>query len=185
MNIIQKPSPNFAGRTGKPELIVIHIMAGTLAGTDSWFASPASQVSAHYGIGVNGEIHQYVQEKDKAWHAGRILNPSFSLYKPGINPNEYTIGIEHEGQDLSKNPLIQLQTSANLTKDICTRWNIPIDRNHIIGHYQVFSDKPNCPATDKSVIDKIINLIGAAEETVSIQVPRSKVDKITKYLLSI
>ncbi len=38
-NIVWKGSPNFwSGRQGhKPEGIVIHIMAGTLIGTDAWF----------------------------------------------------------------------------------------------------------------------------------------------------
>lgn len=159
MNIIQKPSPNFSSREGyKPELVVIHIMAGSLIGTDSWFANPVSQVSSHYGVGVNGEIHQYVKESDKAWHAGRVDHPSFKLYKMGLNPNLYTIGIEHEGQDLSTWNDSQLQVSANLLKDICVRNNIPIDREHIIGHYQVYSLKPDCPGTNKTVIDKLINM---------------------------
>lgn len=159
MQIIQKPSPNFGDRKGhQPKLVVIHVMDGTLAGTDSWFAIPASQVSAHYGVGKNGEIHQYVDEKNSAWHAGRVNNPTFKLYQDGVNPNLYTIGIEHEGIDLSKAPLNELQASAELLKSICDRWAIPIDRDHVIGHYQVYSLKPNCPATDKTVIDRIISL---------------------------
>lgn len=151
-------SPNFnKGRSGhNPELIVIHVMAGSLAGTDSWFSNPASQVSTHYGIGLNGEVHQYVLEEDVAWGNGRVSNPTYSLYKPNINPNLYTISIEHEGQDLSKGTPAMIEASAKLVKDIATRWNIPIDREHIIGHYQIYSLKPNCPSTDKSIIDTII-----------------------------
>jgi N-acetylmuramoyl-L-alanine amidase len=39
MDIITIPSPNYTkGRAGyKPVAIVIHIMEGTLNGTDSWF----------------------------------------------------------------------------------------------------------------------------------------------------
>src|SRR5205814_10677286 len=58
----------------KPEAVVIHIMDGTLTGTDSWFNNPQAQVSAHYGIGRGGEVHQYVDEKDTAFHAGTVLN---------------------------------------------------------------------------------------------------------------
>lgn len=160
MNIVQKPSPNFwTGRAGfKPEVIVIHIMDGTLAGTDSWFGSTASQVSAHYGIGTAGEVHQYVDEENTAWHAGRVSDPSFSLYKPGVNPNRYTIGIEHEGNAYTVWSDAMKEASAELIRDICTRRNIPIDREHIIGHYQVFSGKPNCPAYNKSIIDELITL---------------------------
>lgn len=187
-NIIQKPSPNFiAGRGAyKPQMVVIHVMAGTLAGTDSWFASTVSQVSAHYGVGLSGEIHQYVQEENQAWHAGRVSNPSFKLYIPNVNPNLYTIGIEHEGIDLSKNPESQLEASAALLKDICTRNSIPLDRDHVIGHYQLFDQKPNCPATDKTVIDKIIALAQAiADPMVSVQVPQSKVDRVLAFIKTI
>ena len=165
MNIIQKLVANhYNGRNGyKPELIVIHVMDGSLAGTDSWFASGSAAagnpVSAHYGIGLSGEIHQYVEEVNGAWHAGRIQNPTFKLFKgAGINPNFYTIGIEHEGHADTVWTSAMKASSAALIKDICTRWNIPIDRDHIIGHYQVFAGKPNCPAINKSIIDELIAL---------------------------
>lgn len=158
--IVQVPSPNFTeGRNGyKVELIVIHIMAGTLAGTDSWFGSPKSKVSTQYGIGKKGEVHQYVGEGDMAWHAGRVSNPSFKLYKPNVNPNWYTIGIEHEGEDLSKDITPEMHAaSASMIASIAKRHNIPLDRDHVIGHYQVFDQKPNCPATDKSIIDDLLS----------------------------
>lgn len=144
-------SPNFTpGRLHyKPEAIVIHIMEGTLSGTDSWFGSTKSVVSAHYGIALNGDIHQYVKEEDTAWHAGRVDNPSWQLIKPGktksyINPNYYTIGIEHEGNEYSKWSDLLYQTSATLIKDICERNHIPFDRQHIIGHHEIYSKK-TCP----------------------------------------
>jgi len=60
---------NFAeGRGGtEPDVIVLHIMAGTIQGTEDWFHNPAAQVSAHYGIAKTGAIHQYVDEKDTAY----------------------------------------------------------------------------------------------------------------------
>src|SRR6188768_4251114 len=99
-NAIWIPSPNkTSGRSGqRPESIVIHIMEGTLAGTDSWFKSTSSKVSAHYGIGQNGVVHQYVAEGDTAWHAGRTHNCTWKGKRAGVNPNANTIGIEHEGQ---------------------------------------------------------------------------------------
>ena len=158
---IWKGSPNFwDNRNGfKPEAIVIHIMDGTLVGTDSWFADSQSQVSAHYGIGQSGEIHQYVKEEQAAWHAGKINSPSWNLLKPGINPNYYTIGIEHEGKPETIWPDDMKKASAVLIRSICQRWNISIDREHIIGHYQIDSvRRPNCPAYNKAIIDELISL---------------------------
>ncbi len=157
MNIIQKKSPNFwSGRKGyKPEAVVIHIMDGTLIGTDSWFANTTSQVSAHYGIGKSGEVHQYVNEQDSAWHAGRVDAPVWKLIKPNINPNLYTVGIEHEGKPDDVWPDVMKQASATLIREICERWQIPIDRNHVIGHFEIFSKKPNCPATNKGILDEL------------------------------
>jgi len=162
MNIIQKKSPNFwIGRKGyRPEAVVVHIMDGTLVGTDSWFANTTSQVSAHYGIGKNGEVHQYVQESDAAWHAGRVDAPTWKLIKPNINPNLYTIGIEHEGKPDDVWTDAMKQSSAALIREICQRWQIPIDRDHIVGHFEIFSKKPNCPATDKRILNDLVTLAG-------------------------
>jgi len=162
LNIIQKPSPNnWPGRAGyKPEAIVIHIMEGTLQGTDAWFSSISSQVSSHYGIGKRGEIHQYVQEDAVAWHAGRVAVPSWKLLKEAVNPNIYTIGIEHEGYAGEVWTQEMKNSSADLIADICKRWNIPVDREHIIGHYEINSlYKLNCPSLDKVIIDVIIKLV--------------------------
>ena len=61
------------GREGfRPEAVVVHIMEGTLAATDSWFGTTESRVSAHYGVASDGRIHQYVGESDTEFHAGRV-----------------------------------------------------------------------------------------------------------------
>lgn len=164
MDIVSFRSPNFArGRKGyRPEAIVIHIMEGTLAGTDSWFANTQSKVSAHYGIGVNGEIHSYVQESDTAWHAGRVHAPQWTLIRPGatpgmyLNPNYYTIGIEHEGKEDSDWTDAMYESSAALVADIALRWRIPIDRSHVIGHREIYSLK-TCPGTVVK-LDKIVEM---------------------------
>lgn len=183
-NIIWKGSPNFwSGRQGyKPEGIVVHIMAGTLIGTDAWFNNPKSQVSAHYGIGKKGEIHQYVKEEDSAWQAGTVSNPSALLIKPNINPNLYTIGIEHEGSESDEWMEEMKNASATLIRDVCVRWNIPIDRNHIIGHYQITSKKPNCPAINKSIIDELIARAGGQQQATSPSQVEEGIKKIEEGL---
>lgn len=146
MSVRWKGSPNKTkGRGGyKPEAIVVHIMEGTLRGTDAWFANPQSKVSAHYGIGKAGEVHQYVLDTDQAWHAGRVYTPTWKGIRKGVSPNRYTLGIEHEGRDGDAWPDAMLDASATLIRELCTKWAIPIDRQHVVGHREIYARK-TCP----------------------------------------
>ena len=150
--VIWKGSPNWtSGRQGfRPEAIVIHIMDGSLEGTDSWFATPQSQVSAHYGVGRTGRIHQYVTEQDTAWHAGRVSAPRWAGLKPGVNPNLYTIGIEHEGTPGIPWTDAMYASSAWLLAEVSTRWRIPLDSAHVVGHCDIYQPKSFCPGTGVS-----------------------------------
>ena len=47
-------------------------------------------------------------------------------------------------------------TSSDLLADICKRWNIPVDRSHIIGHREIYSLK-TCPGA-KVDLDKLVGL---------------------------
>jgi hypothetical protein len=161
-------SGNFrVGRAGghRPEAIVIHIMDGTLVGTDAWFNDPVSSVSAHYGVGKGGAIHQYVQEADTAFHAGIVDRPSWPLIKPGVNPNLYTIGIEHEGVDGSDYPWSppQMAASIGLVREIAGRWGIPLDAEHVITHHMIRRSK-TCPGVHFDLADYIRRLGGVFAE---------------------
>jgi N-acetylmuramoyl-L-alanine amidase CwlA len=76
-------SINYTPGGNQPRLFIVHIMEGTLAGTDSWFRNPAAQVSAHFGAGRKGELYQWVGTSNQAWHA--------------MAANDYSIGCECEG----------------------------------------------------------------------------------------
>jgi hypothetical protein len=171
-------SPNyFKGRRNyTPIAIVIHIMEGTLTGTDSWFLDEKSKVSAHFGIGKDGAVHQYVHQSDTAWHAGRVNNPSWKLIKPSgdaanpyINPNYYTLGIEHEGDEHSDWTDDMYQSSSQVIAALSKRWNIPLDREHVIGHHEIYSLK-TCPGF-KVDLDKLINLASQVKDVPVIQEP--------------
>jgi len=154
-------SANFrAGRPAgnKPLAIVIHVMDGTLAGTDAWFNNPTAQVSAHYGVGINGAIHQYVSEEDAAFHAGIVVNPTARLVleRPNINPNFFTIGIEHEGHAEDAWTTQQSAASASLVADIASRWSIPLDADHVFAHHEVRASK-TCPGSIGKAV-QILNL---------------------------
>jgi N-acetylmuramoyl-L-alanine amidase len=150
----------------RPEAIVIHIMAGSLTGTDSWFASPVSSVSAHYGVGKNGEIHQYVQEEDTAFHAGTVDRPSWAGIKRTtagqiVNPNFYTLGIEHEGFPDDDWPAAQQAASVAVIAEMAARWGIPLDRQHVIQHHEIRQSKP-CPGAKAPIGQLIQQALAAA-----------------------
>jgi len=94
------PSPNYwSGHGGWPVVaLVVHTMGGSLAGCDSWFGDPYSQVSAHYGIGLDGAQHQYVHLADSAGANGvRELGNEWQAIVGNVaNPNWQTISIETE-----------------------------------------------------------------------------------------
>jgi N-acetyl-anhydromuramyl-L-alanine amidase AmpD len=114
--------------TCPPDLVIIHMTQATYTNTLGIFQNPRKNVSAHYVVrSADGHIAQCVREQDIAWHAGNW------------DYNTRSIGIEHEGwvdrPAYFTNALYE--GSARLTAAICTRYGIPKDRAHIIGHYEV------------------------------------------------
>ncbi|HEX2172598.1 MAG TPA: N-acetylmuramoyl-L-alanine amidase [Dehalococcoidia bacterium] len=145
---------NFSrGRDGhRPVAIVNHIMEGTLAACDSWFNNRESQVSAHFGIGQNGEIHQYVRTVDTAWANGRCNQPDLSVewladcVRRQVNANSLTISIEHEGKTGDRMSEAQYQATLALHRYLIAEYGIPVDRMHIIGHNRIDSiNRSRCP----------------------------------------
>jgi N-acetyl-anhydromuramyl-L-alanine amidase AmpD len=148
------------GRHGfEPKAIVIHIIVGSLGSAGITFGDPRSSVSAHYGVGKSGLVHQFVDEADTAFHAGIVVRPTWKLIDPQVNPNLYTIGIEHEGQPQDLWPYEQYTASASMVREIAARWKIPLDRDHIIMHREIRASK-TCPGS--ADIDRLIREASAA-----------------------
>lgn len=150
MNLTRRSAgDNFhAGRQGHDvDMIVIHVTEGNRSSVRDWFGNDGSDVSAHYQVCTDGTIDQFVDESDTAFHAGRVLNPTAPLVleRPGVNPNLYSIGIEHEGD--GKHALTSAQRSASLEliRDIQRRRpGVRTSRRHIVGHHEVYAAK-TCP----------------------------------------
>lgn len=153
------------GRGGfAPEAIVVHLMDGSLSGTDSWFLNPSSHVSAHYGIGKDGTIHHYVHESDRAYHAGKVRGATWPLLRPGVSPNANTVGIEHEGKPEDIWPDAMYEASSRLIAEIAKRWDIALDNKHIVGHQAIRADK-ECPGRNcdiQRLIDGAIQCLAAS-----------------------
>ncbi|MGW2169131.1 N-acetylmuramoyl-L-alanine amidase [Streptomyces sp. NPDC001705] len=97
-----RPIPINFTANGQAEVrgVVVHIMAGTLPGTDSWFRNPKAQASSHFGTSKAGALYQWVDTKDRAWA------------QAGGNPSWLSVENEGQGGDvltdeqLDKNALV-------------------------------------------------------------------------------
>jgi peptidoglycan hydrolase-like protein with peptidoglycan-binding domain len=81
------PSPNFSSRGGqRVRLIVIHDCEGSYAGSVSWFAMAASQVSANIVLREDGLLAAYVVLfANKAWHACTVNSISEGIEAAGYS----------------------------------------------------------------------------------------------------
>ncbi|MFF1508808.1 N-acetylmuramoyl-L-alanine amidase [Streptomyces sp. NPDC058326] len=107
--------------------IVIHVVQGSYATALKVFKNPGHGAAAHYVVRKDGHVAQMIRELDVGFHAGNR------------DMNERSIGIEHEGfvdrpQDFTA---AMYAGSARLAADICARYGMPVDREHIIGHVEV------------------------------------------------
>lgn len=134
MNITAIGSPNFtAGRQGnKVTGVIIHWMAGTLAGTDAVFQDTVRNTSAHWGVEDNN-AHSYVAEVDTAYHAGNW------------DVNLKTIGIEHSAQPGRNASDGTYESSAQLIAAASKKWGFAINSSTIRPHNVIVSTQ--CPGT--------------------------------------
>jgi hypothetical protein len=112
----------------KINTIVIHDTEGSLASALATFQDPGSYASAHYVIDADGSVYQTVLNRDVAWHAGNWY------------ANMHSIGIEHVGtavQGSTSYTAAMYRSSAQLTRWLASRYGIPLDRQHIVGHDNV------------------------------------------------
>ena len=158
MNIQQYSTVNKSSRNGyKPIFICWHIADGTYNGTITWERNSSSQVSSHFVLGKNGEVAQLVPLDMAAWTQGGIRNPTHPYVKshPSVNPNQYCVSIECEGfwkETKGKLTDAQFNSAVELTKHIVSEVkklynvDIPIDREHIIGHCEINTvTRSHCP----------------------------------------
>ena len=160
---VWKGSPNFWPGRLPLESLVDHVAQGTLAGTDAWFNNPNSQASAHFEVGKNGDIHQYVDTDDSSWGNGALLKPDLSI--PWIaqafasktyaeywsrHPNRRTISIEHEGHTG------EVWTAAMYASDLRLKnWLMEmhdfgqeLNGHLLLGHHHFDSvNRARCPGT--------------------------------------
>jgi N-acetylmuramoyl-L-alanine amidase len=131
---IETPSPNFDDRSLPISMLVLHY-TGMLdaASAIKWLANPASKVSAHYLVTEEGDVVRLVDEKKRAWHAGK------SYWRGITDINSASIGIEivNPGHEWGYRnfPEAQIGALIPLVHDIMERHRIT--RGNVVGHSDV------------------------------------------------
>lgn len=140
-------SPNFGPRpeAAQVDLILVHSISlppGQYGGDEvqrlftntlDWEAHPyfksieGLQVSAHFYIGRQGELWQFVSCDDRAWHAG------ISSYRGRDNCNDDSVGIELEGLEGGDFETAQYETLTSLCAALGQRYPV----RHMAGHEHV------------------------------------------------
>ncbi|MGT2926849.1 peptidoglycan recognition protein family protein [Streptococcus cuniculipharyngis] len=137
---------NADNNRARVNLIVIHHNAGTSdeAARRTWYVATGVGTSAHYQV-ADDKIWGCVGEESVAYHAGDYPT------------NQRSIGIEHLNNSGAPNWTISEATyrnSAKLIADICQRYGIPIDRNHIVPHQSISATA--CPGDID--LDKLVRM---------------------------
>ncbi|MEU6476830.1 N-acetylmuramoyl-L-alanine amidase [Streptomyces sp. NPDC047017] len=112
-------------RSERIRYIVIHDTEGSWDGVINLVQDP-TYVSWNYTLrSTDGHIAQHVKAKDVAWHAGNWYM------------NATSIGLEHEGFLAAPDAWYteaMYRSSARLVKYLAGKYDIPLDRQHILGH---------------------------------------------------
>lgn len=111
----------------KIEYIVIHDTEGSYQGTIN-LVQDVTYLSWHYTLrSSDGHIAQHLRNKDVGWHAGNWY------------VNAKAIGLEHEGFAAQGTWYTEAmyRSSAALVRHLAQQYDVPLDRNHIIGHDNV------------------------------------------------
>ncbi|WP_016909229.1 N-acetylmuramoyl-L-alanine amidase [Streptomyces xiaopingdaonensis] len=120
----------------KIDHIVVHDTEATYEGTLKLVKDP-QYVSWNYTLrSSDGHVAQHVRNRDTAWHAGNWYM------------NAKSVGIEHEGFLTDPDAWYteaMYRSSARLVRYLAHRYDVPLDRQHIVGH-------DNVPATTTSGI---------------------------------
>nr|WTA00219.1 N-acetylmuramoyl-L-alanine amidase [Streptomyces sp. NBC_00857] len=107
------------------DYVVIHDTEGSWDTTIKLIKDPA-YVSWNYTLrSSDGHVAQHVAAKDVAWHAGNWYI------------NSKSVGLEHEGFLTAPDSWYteaMYRTSARLVRYLADRYDIPVDRQHILGH---------------------------------------------------
>lgn len=119
-------------------MIVHHTGDDTLGEALGTLTDPGRAVSAHYLIGRDGAVHQLVDERARAWHAGE------SKWGANTDINSSSLGIELDNNGREPFPGAQISALLALLADIQTRYSVP--KANVLGHADVAPRRKTDPS---------------------------------------
>jgi hypothetical protein len=165
--------------TNTPKVLVLHTPeepADNVEGTPTYFSKAHYDqygnlvpASTHYYSDNDGDLYQMVQERHFAFANG--VTRGTRPYPPDTDParslNWQSLSIEIEGYAASIARTItpaQLATVVAWVEDCTRRYSIPLDRAHVIGHYQVADNRTDPGTLDIDGIVRDAQALRAAKE---------------------
>ncbi|WP_113912875.1 N-acetylmuramoyl-L-alanine amidase [Roseovarius dicentrarchi] len=137
---IWQPSPNFSARRdgARPDILLLHYTNMATAGAAAArLCDPAAGVSCHYLIAEDGRLWQFVDEAQRAWHAGQ------GCWGDAGDVNSRSIGIELANRGDHPFPEPQMRVLERLMRCIMARWQITPAR--VLGHSDIAPDRKDDP----------------------------------------
>jgi AmpD protein len=153
----QEPTPNRSSREGSAvDCVVIHHISlppGEFGGpfivdlflnrldpkAHEYFKDIAGiRVSSHFLIDRMGELAQFVDTAEAAWHAG------VSSWKGRENVNLFSVGIELEGDMVSGYTEAQYETLGKLLRELKEEYPV-LDADRLTGHEHIAPGRKTDP----------------------------------------
>lgn len=142
IELVDAPSPNHDGRTLPVSIIVLHY-TGMRDGESAIarLRDPEAKVSAHYLVEEDGTTFRLVDERRRAWHAGK------SHWRDIDDVNSASIGIEivNPGHEFGYRafPEAQIDAVIRLVAEVKERHGIT--RGNVVGHSDVAPGRKRDP----------------------------------------
>lgn len=154
VNFFSNRKDTSTGKRYYPDMISLHNTGGmNISSAHWWFLDSSSYTSAHFLVGLDGEIRQYVNISDGSYCNGTTRDSSKKHYygnatnnivkSRSINANLYTVSIEFVGNVGDPLTEKQFESAVELIEHIKAEIKriygkeITIDRSHLIGHYEI------------------------------------------------
>jgi N-acetyl-anhydromuramyl-L-alanine amidase AmpD len=135
------------GVPNRPRGCVLHTPeepADNVESTPAFFAQPNREASTTYYLDNDGDVYQLVPESCMAIANGVEGKPYPSWADPSTSLNWQSFSIEIEGRAATIHETLtpaQWASLIALIRHRCGHYGIPLDREHIIGHYQVSNQR--------------------------------------------